>query len=203
LTNAVQLRLPAAAATRVANAAATRVANANAQREALAEKTLRVMTGLGWRPPTPLEAAVLPLLRPGRAAALSIRAIQERIGPFGDEGRFADAREIKEAVSRLVTDFAMPIGGARGHDQECPAAGPRLSPSRHCRCGGPGYFLVLTPEDAELAARPLIAELRSLSRRVRALAGKKELARLFGQIQLSLDEAEGSGGRGEGSGEAA
>lgn len=141
----------------------------------LEERIAAVLCGrdVPW-PPTDLERAVLSILagHKGHADAIRIAEIQLQLGPHGLEGCVVPEREIKATVKSLVENFRLPIGG-----------------SRRPPCG---YFLVLTVEDRELAIHPLVAELRSISRRVRSLSNKHELARLFGQIQLDLDRERGA-----------
>lgn len=125
----------------------------------------------------------------GAAQAVSIRQIL-RVMNAGLEdyalhpsaGVGWNERNVKAAVKDLIERFGIPIGGSRKPPY--------------------GYFLILTAEDQADAARPLVNELKSISRRVRSLSSKQDLARLFGQVQLELDR-EGSGARHQGPGRAA
>jgi hypothetical protein len=97
----------------------------------------------------------------GAANAVSIAEIRRQLSFF------ISPRDVKDSVKDLIERFGVPIGGSRR---------PPF-----------GYFLIVTAEDQADAARPLRNELKSLSRRLRALSSKHELARLFGQVQLELD----------------
>ena len=117
-----------------------------------------------------LQQEILKLLRErvGRSQALSISKIVSAVDySENDPVPHWNEREVKAAVKSLVEDFGIPIGASRRPPY--------------------GYFLIATREDLEHALSPLRGELRSLSRRYRALAGKKILAAVFGQIQLELD----------------
>lgn len=79
--------------------------------------------------------------------------------------RVWSAREVKAAVKELLEERGVPIGSARS--------------------GSPGYFLLCTPEDIDEAERPLLGEVKSLARRLRAINSKSEISRtLCGQLGL-------------------
>jgi hypothetical protein len=76
-------------------------------------------------------------------------------------------RDIKSAVKSLVEDFKLPIGGSRQKPF--------------------GYFLIVSGEDLEAALRPLVHELQSIARRVKALTGEQRMAEIFNQARLALE----------------
>lgn len=90
------------------------------------------------------------------------------------------AREIKARVKDLIEFRGVPIGSSRGGKSAA------------------GYFLILTAADHARAIQPLVGELTSLARRIRALSGKRELARLWGQIALDLERKSSSPQRTQG-----
>jgi hypothetical protein len=115
--------------------------------------------------PWPLPAGYAPLLAAllrhrGAASPIAIAELTTFL-PLNE-------REIKAAVKSLVEDFNVPIGASRG---------------KPC-----GYFLILTAEDVALALRPLVKELRSISRRARVLGGRRRLNELLGQIQIEMKD---------------
>lgn len=75
-------------------------------------------------------------------------------------------RELKGWVKHLVEEFGIPIGASR------------TEPT--------GYYLAVSAGDITAAIAPYLAEIRSLARRVRALAGEHRMAELLGQISLEL-----------------
>jgi hypothetical protein len=116
------------------------------------------------------EREVLALLvsHKGRERAIPSPQIIFLLGlPRGEAGR----RIVTESVQSLIVNRYVPIGAGRGDFR--------------------GYFLIVTPEDQQHAAKTLRGEFFALLRRLRVLLGKRECARLFGQIQLELD-AEGT-----------
>ena len=78
-------------------------------------------------------------------------------------------REIKSLVKLLVEDFDIPIGASRQKPW--------------------GYFICVTADDRELARRPLVHELTSLARRIKALDGEHELREVMGQLKLEMEKA--------------
>jgi len=84
--------------------------------------------------------------------------------------RERSAREIKARVKELIEFHGVKIGSSR-------------------RVGQHGYFLIMSEEDQLEAERPLVGELTSIVRRLRALRSKQWVARLWGQLQLELDKA--------------
>ena len=80
----------------------------------------------------------------------------------------ASARDVKATVKLLVEDFEIPIGASRQEPY--------------------GYFLCVTQEDYDQALRPLVNELISIARRVRALASQERRSEVMGQLQLELNE---------------
>lgn len=116
-------------------------------------------------------AELLRLLAGHKGAANAI-TIREILRAFNVQRSTFNERTLKAAVKDLVERFGMQIGASRKPPY--------------------GYFFILTAEDQEEAARPLRNELKSLSRRLRRLSSKQELARLFGQVQLQLDREDGA-----------
>lgn len=99
----------------------------------------------------------------GRARAISIASLQDwaRLNSF----KVYSDREIKSAVKELIEERNVPIGSARSD----PA----------------GYFIAVTAEDLDAAEKPLIAEIRSLAKRIRSINPNSEISRaLCGQIEL-------------------
>jgi len=135
--------------------------------DAAAELDARITRVLGRADLDEGTAEILRIIasHKGAANAISIRGILFFLKVGWNE------RTVKAAVKDLIERFAMPIGGSRKPPY--------------------GYFLILTAEDQAEAARPLRNELKSLSRRLRALSSKHELARLWGQVQLELDREDG------------
>jgi hypothetical protein len=107
---------------------------------------------------------LLNTLMAGREQAISISALCAKW-----EGVDYSDREIKAAVKSLVEDFEIPIGSSRSK----PA----------------GYYLIVTPEDAEAAVKPLLAEIRSLAHRCRILSPKSQYVRhLLGQLSVEENQ---------------
>jgi hypothetical protein len=79
-------------------------------------------------------------------------------------------RSVKAAVKELVEVHGLPIGSSRGEV--------------------PGYYLIVTPQEAEVVCRVYEAEIRSLSRRVRTLRGMDYAKRLLGQVAIDFTEGE-------------
>jgi len=99
----------------------------------------------------------------GRENAVPISALKQRWRELGD--RVYCDREVKAAVKELLEERGVPIGSARA--------------------GSPGYFLLCTPEDIDEAERPLLNEVRSLARRLRAINRNSEISRtLCGQLGI-------------------
>lgn len=130
-----------------------------------AEVQERVDRAMASNRVSPCARAVLLRLRDvgGRQRAVSIWALQSfwRIS----QTRIWGDRDVKAAVKELLEEHGVPIGAARSQ----PA----------------GYFLLVTPEDIDEAERPLIGEIRSLARRLRAVNAKSEISRLLcGQLGI-------------------
>jgi len=115
---------------------------------------------------------VLRFLAPRKGAehagsiAQILRLLNDGVDEYGAPK--ATEREVKAIAKELIERWHIPIGGSRQKPY--------------------GYFLIVTAEDQALAVRPLVNELRSLVRRLRALTGKTETARLWGQLMLDLEE---------------
>jgi len=77
-------------------------------------------------------------------------------------------RWLKDAMNDLVVLHRLPVGGLR------------VPPY--------GYFLIVSANDLDLAIHPLWGEVYALLRRLRALTSKHDVASLFGQAMLDLDE---------------
>ena len=105
----------------------------------------------------------------GRENALQIRHLQARWRIRGQ--RVWSDRDVKAAVKELLEDCGVPIGSSRSGDR--------------------GYFLLVTPADIEAAERPLIGEIRSLARRLRAINPRSEISRaICGQLGLIAERKE-------------
>jgi hypothetical protein len=126
---------------------------------------LRVLLALHDQALDPCSRAVLWRLREaaGRAQAVSIAAMQSGWASAGNKV-YTD-REVKAAVKLLLEERGVPIGSSRS--------------------GLHGYYLLVTPEDIDHAQRPLVGEIRSLARRLRAIDPKSEISRaLCGQLGI-------------------
>lgn len=98
---------------------------------------------------------------PGRAVTIAEIQARQKVR----RGYVSSPRIIKRAVKELLEIHGVPIGSARGRN--------------------PGYFLLCTPEDVDKAEKPLLGEVRSLARRLRAINRKSEISRvLCGQLGL-------------------
>lgn len=122
---------------------------------------------LGVSGPWQLQANELRLLRMlrdrrGAADALALNTIAIQLG--------MSPRIIKSTVKSLIEDFGLPIGGSRQEPF--------------------GYFLIVSGEDLEAALRPLVHELQSIARRVKALTGEQRMAEIFNQARLALEKPE-------------
>jgi len=138
---------------------------------ALDQRVDQVLAGRQGKYDLPPEGRkLLALLKwhKGAARAIPLREIRERLSGSGGQSDIND-REIKWLAKVLTEDFGIPVGASRGGGD----AGPH------------GYFLCVTPEDLELAARPYIHELISLARRIRALRGPQMVEHAFEQARLS------------------
>jgi len=145
--------------------------NSNAQSALLATeppetRAREVLCGrnVPWQP-TLLQHQILRELvfHLGLSRAISLRGLRDKTG--------SDDRSIKDAIRGLVVNFKVRIGSSRNNP--------------------PGYYLVVTTEDATAAAQPLIGEIRHLVQRVRVLLDPHQLAELAGQIGLGdLEEEE-------------
>lgn len=125
----------------------------------------RVDQALGDPATSPCARAVLILIRDaaGRSNAVSIHEL--RAIWIVRSLKVYSERDIKAAVKELLEDRGVPIGSAR--------------------CGSPGYFLLCSPEDIDQAERPLVGEIRSLARRLRAINAKSDISRaLCGQLGI-------------------
>jgi hypothetical protein len=129
------------------------------------EVTARVLAAMADQAMSQRARAVLERVRlaVGRDNAVSIYALQF-YWRFRELKAWTD-RDVKAAVKELVEERGVPIGSAR--------------------CGTPGYFLCVTPEDIDAAERPLLNEVRSLAKRLRAMNPKSEISRtLCGQLGI-------------------
>jgi hypothetical protein len=114
-----------------------------------------------------LDREILAVLASHKGAAAAIKA-EAIAGAVGKEWSEKTRREITAAVEHLVVFHKLPIGARRGVP--------------------PGYFLIMNQNDLDLAIHPLWCEHYAILRRLRALTGKAECARLFGQQMLDLDK---------------
>jgi hypothetical protein len=145
---------------------------------ALDQRLDQVLAGRQGKYPLPEEGKrLLGLLRwhKGAARAIPLREIRERLNGAPNEPVQLMDRDIKFLAKVLTEDFGVPVGACRssGHGGRGEAGGIH------------GYFLCVTPEDLELAARPYIHELISLARRIRALRGPQMVEHAFAQARLS------------------
>lgn len=116
-----------------------------------------------------VQRELLEQLRRHRGAAdpITIAQLQKNLR-HGPDDRLTSPRLVKDSIKQLIEVFGIPIGASRR-----PPA---------------GYFLIVTPADAEAAARPLLAEIHSLSRRLRCILGSHRHPGLLAQLrQLDLD----------------
>ena len=114
----------------------------------------------------PVERAVLLKVsrRYGQERAISIATMQ-KIWGYASVKIYSD-RAIKQAVKTLLEEFAIPIGS--------------------CRIPGrAGYYLIVSPQDAIDAERPLRNEIYSMFRRLKVINPRSAFVRhLNGQIEL-------------------
>lgn len=104
----------------------------------------------------------------GMDNAISISKVQDL--QFRKGEYMHGARAIKDAVKSLLEVHGLPIGSCR-------------VPGRN------GYFFIVTDADAELASRPLQAEIFSMFRRLKVISPKSAFVRgLQGQIELLCSE---------------
>jgi hypothetical protein len=104
----------------------------------------------------------------GSAKAVRAREIAQELGlREGEEGR----RFIAGVVETAILLHGIPIGAIR------------FKPY--------GYFLIASANDLDLAIAPLWGEVYAHLRRLRMLAGKQFVARMFGQAMLKLDVESG------------
>lgn len=97
----------------------------------------------------------------GAARALQVRDLAESLK--------LSERDVKALAKCLVEDFEVPIGASRQKPY--------------------GYYLIETAQELEDAVQIYVAEIRSLARRVRVLAGKHRVAELAGQLTLDLEKS--------------
>jgi hypothetical protein len=109
-------------------------------------------------------SGILDLTESRPAAHVSIFEIQAHLSATFDT--WLSERSVKAAVKDLVETHSIAIGSARGKDH--------------------GYFLIVTDGAAQAATRPLLAEIRSLARRCRALDPRtnRYLRGLLGQMEV-------------------
>lgn len=120
----------------------------------------RILVVLGDPNLSPSCASVLRALMyaAGRQSAISISQIQVGCHWLSD-------RDIKAAVKELLEVHGVAIGSARS------------APF--------GYFLLCSQDDIEQAERPILAEVRSLARRLRAINPDSDISRMLcGQLEL-------------------
>lgn len=111
----------------------------------------------GW-PLSPREKTMVAIL--GRCrGAMAAKPVE-----YFTRSLNCNAREVKAMVKSLVEDFALPVGSSRGDP--------------------PGYFLIVTAEEALDTARVYVNEIRSLARRVKAIAPEHKIVELLGQMNL-------------------
>jgi hypothetical protein len=87
----------------------------------------------------------------GGPNAIQLADLQAKLLP-----RLSD-RAIEACVKELVEFAGVPVGSTRS--------------------GTPGYYIIVTDDDAEMAAAPLLWEIASLARRVRVLSPKADIIR--------------------------
>jgi hypothetical protein len=132
---------------------------------------LKVAAALRCDLVSPRDFRVLTILNRHRGAASAIGS-----GPLAWQLNLPASENSRRIVTKAVETLrelhGIPIGGSR------------VPPY--------GYFLIETRADLEAALAPLTGELYALLRLLRALAGKREVERLYGQLDLKLD-AEANG----------
>lgn len=95
--------------------------------------------------------------RRGMAKAVSIAEITARTG--------MNARLVKDLIRSLVVDYRVPIGASRDSETG-------------------GYYLVMTPAEAEDTARPYIREGVAMFRRAQVFLGTRAILDLRGQLAI-------------------
>lgn len=147
------------------NARAERLAKANQIPYLLAERVCNVLDNN--EVPTFVRlvlSGLLDLTEARPAAHVSIFEIQAHLSSTFDA--WLSERAVKAAVKALLEDHDVAIGSSRGKDH--------------------GYFLIVNDAAAAAATRPLLAEIRSLARRCRALDPRtsRYLRGLLGQMEV-------------------
>lgn len=109
----------------------------------------------------PRERAMLGLLRhcKGPKSAIPISELAPKLR--------ASERTVKATAKALIEDFNLPIGASRQEPY--------------------GYYLCVTADDIEQAARPIRNEILSLAKRYKALRGGARLIELLGQLRLDVE----------------
>ena len=103
--------------------------------------------------PDPVAQAILEILQEhhGRARAITVRAIQQRL--------LASSRHIRRAIQQLVIEHRIPIASL-------PAPHARQAGSVHLSYG---FFLITTEAEARECLHHYASRIRELSRRARIL----------------------------------
>lgn len=100
----------------------------------------------------------------GSGRAMSIEMLRSTFAVAGI--RQYSPRDIKAAVKELVEERGVPVGSRRTKPY--------------------GYFVACDAADLNDAERPLVAEIRSLAKRVRSINPKSELSRMIcGQLEIA------------------
>jgi len=138
------------------------------------EKALRTVT----LPESEKELLRVLSMHRGALNAIKSASLAEQLGlPAGENSR----RWVAGTVQNLVELHRIPIGGLR------------VPPY--------GYFLIETRNDLDLAIGARWGEIYAHLRYLRALTSRRDVARLFGQQMLKLDQESGEVAKGP-SGEA-
>jgi hypothetical protein len=130
------------------------------------ELDARVMAAVESKVFSEREKEVLRVISGHRGAQHAIRS-EDVANSLGMKWCERTRRDIAGVVETAVLVFKVPIGGLR------------VKPY--------GYFLIVTPNDLDLALSPLKGEFHALLRRIRALTSREQAARMFGQAMLKLD----------------
>jgi hypothetical protein len=133
------------------------------------ELDARVLGALQSKVFSEREKEILRVIAGHKGAAMAIRS-EDVASAAGMKWCERTRREIAGVVETAVLVLKVPIGGLR------------MKPY--------GYFLIVTPNDLDLALSPLNGEFHALLRRIRALTSREQAARMFGQAMLKLDSEE-------------
>lgn len=111
-------------------------------------------------PLSPDEKELLRMLKRSTSAEpIPMKRISERFD--------MTPRNVKATIKCFIENFGVPIGGSRQEPY--------------------GYYLIASGDEMEDALRPLLSELKSIGRRVRALGGLRCMTEAFDKARADLE----------------